>query len=53
MSNIWQLKLPMAFNRLRQDNLPFINKNVVNSCINYELNTWFRDLNTDFTLGNC
>ena len=42
----------MSFNRLRQYNVSFIHKNVVNLCISDELNTWLRDLNTDFTLGN-
>ena len=31
----------------------FLHKNVVNSYVSYELDTWSRDLNTDFTLGNC
>ena len=31
----------------------FIHGNVVNLYISYELDTWSRDLNTDFTLGNC
>ena len=31
----------------------FIRRNVVNLCISYELDTWSRELSTDFTLGNC
>ena len=33
--------------------MSFIQKNVVNLYIKYELDTWPRDLNTDFTLDNC
>ena len=38
---------------LKQDGLSFLQKNVVNFYGSYELDTWSRDLNTDFTLGNC
>ena len=31
----------------------FLHKNVVNLFISYTLGTWSRNLNTDFTLGNC
>ena len=31
----------------------FVHGNVVNSYISYGSDTWSRDLNTDFTLGNC
>ena len=31
----------------------FLHKNVVHLYISYKLDTWSRDLNTDFTLGNC
>ena len=30
-----------------------VHQNVINSCIYYILDPWSRDLNTDFTLGNC
>ena len=30
-----------------------IKKNVVDLSISYQLDTWSRDLNTDFTLRNC
>ena len=38
---------------LKQDSVSFIRRNVANLCISYELDTCSRDLNTDFTLGNC
>ena len=38
---------------LRQDSVSFLQKNVVNLYISYESDTRSRDLNTDFTLGNC
>ena len=31
----------------------FLHKNEVNLYISYELDTWPRDLNTDFILDNC
>ena len=31
----------------------FLHKNVVHLYISYKLDTWSRNLNTDFTLGNC
>ena len=37
----------------QEDKTPFTPKNVVNIFIVYELNTWSRDLNTDFTLKDC
>ena len=39
-------------NCLRQDSMPFLQKNVVNLYIMYELDTWARDLSIDFTLVN-
>ena len=33
--------------------MSFLHKNVVNLYIIYTLDTWSKDLNTDFTLGNC
>ena len=33
--------------------MPLILKKVVHLYIIYKLNTWSRDLNTDFTLHNC
>ena len=38
---------------LKQDSLSFLHKNIANLYILYELDTWPKDLNTDFTLGNC
>ena len=31
----------------------FFHKNIVNLYITYELDTWSKDLNTDFSLGIC
>ena len=39
-------------NCLRQDSISFIHRNVVSLYISYKLDTWLRDLNTDFMLGN-
>ena len=39
-------------NWLIQDNISCTHRNVVNLCIVNELDTWSRDLNTDFTLGD-
>ena len=33
--------------------MPFIHENVVNLYIFYKLDTWSKDLNIDFRLGNC
>ena len=33
--------------------MSFLHKNVVIVYISYKLDTWSRDLNTDFALGNC
>ena len=39
---------------LKQDSVSFLQKKkVVNLYISYELDTSSKDLNTDFTLGNC
>ena len=38
-------------NCLRQDSVSFLHKNVVNLYISYKLDTWSKDLSTDFTLG--
>ena len=37
----------------KQNSVPFLYKNIVNLYITYKLNTWSKDLITDFTLGNC
>ena len=37
---------------LRQDSISFTHNNVVNFFIVCKLDTWSRDLNTDFTVGN-
>ena len=33
--------------------MSFLHKNAVNLYISYRLDTWSRDLNTDFELDNC
>ena len=38
---------------LGQDSISFIHENIVNLYIFHKLDTWSRDLNTDFILGNC
>ena len=38
---------------LKQNSVSFLHKNIVNSYITYELDTWSKDLNTEFILGNC
>ena len=38
---------------LRQDIKSFIQRNVVNLCIVYDLNTWLRHLLTEFALVSC
>ena len=38
---------------LKQKRVSFLHKNIVNLYISYKLDTWSKDLNTDFTLGNC
>ena len=39
-------------NCLIQDKISFTYRNLVNVVIVYELDTWSRDLNTDFTLSD-
>ena len=34
---------------LKQDSVSFIDRNAVNLYIRYKVDTWSRDLNTDFT----
>ena len=48
-------KIKLKFNGscLKQGKSTFIPKNVVNLFVVYELYTWSRDLNTDFTLKTC
>ena len=49
-----RIKLKLKGSCLKQeDKAPFIPKNVVNLLIAYELDTWSRDLNTDFALKDC
>ena len=38
---------------LKQDSESCLHKNLVNLYISYDLDTWSRDINTDFTLDNC
>ena len=61
--NSFALRLAFIYNRrigikfkencFIQDNISFTYRTLVNSFIVYKLNTWSRDLNTDFTLGDC
>ena len=37
---------------LKRKNATFTSLNIINFCIFYELDTWSRDLNSDFTLKN-
>ena len=37
---------------LKQENVSFLHKNVANLYISYKLDTWSKDLNTNFTLVN-
>ena len=37
---------------LKEDSVSFLHKNIVNLYISYELDTWWKVLNTAFTLGN-
>ena len=37
---------------LKQDSASFLQKNIVTLYITYTLNSWLKDLNTDFTQGN-
>ena len=46
-------KVKFNGNCLKQDIVSFLHKNIVNLYITYELDAWSRDLNTDFTSGNC
>ena len=39
--------------RLKQDCVSFLHKNLLNFYILYELDTRSKDLNTDFSVGNC
>ena len=62
LDNSFAPKLSFAFNRrmvakfkrncLTQDNVYFTHRNVVNLFL-YDLDTWSRNLNMDFTLGDC
>ena len=38
---------------LKQESVSLLHKNIVNVYISSKLDTCSRDLNTDFTLGNC
>ena len=38
---------------LKHDKATFTNRNVINLFIFYELDTWLRDLYTNFTQGDC
>ena len=51
--NSAKLKLRFKGNYLKQKRAPYTPKNVVNLFIIYELDTWSRDLDTDFTLASC
>ena len=49
----WKIRVEFNGNCLRQDNIFCIHGNVVHLYIVYELDTWSRDLKTDFTLSSC
>ena len=54
MVNNSRIRLKFKGSCLKQeDKADFTPKNVVNLFIVYELDTWSRDLDTDFTLKNC
>ena len=38
---------------LKQKSVSFLYKDIVNLYISYKSDTWSKDLNTNFTLGNC
>ena len=38
---------------LKQDSISFLSKKVVNLYISYQLDTWWKDLNTDFAVDSC
>ena len=38
---------------VKQNSVSSIHRNAANLYISYELDTWSRELNTDFTLGSC
>ena len=38
---------------MKQYKATFTHRNVANLLISYELDTWSRDLSTEFTLGDC
>ena len=38
---------------LKQKSVSFLHKNIVNFYVTYELHAWSKNLNADFTLGNC
>ena len=48
-----RIRLEFKGSCLKQDRTTFIPNNVVNLFIVYELDTWSRDLNTDFSLKDC
>ena len=49
-SRIW---LKFEKSCLKEDKEPFTSKKEVKLFVPYELDTWSRDLNTDFTLKDC
>ena len=50
----YKIRLKFKGSCLKQeDQATFTSKNVVNFFVVYELVSWPRDLNTDFTLGGC
>ena len=52
--NNTRIRLKCKGSHLKQeDKAPFTPENVVNLFIAYELDTWLRNLNTDFTFKDC
>ena len=51
--NCREISIKFDGNCLRESNISFIHRNVVNKYISYKLDTWSRDLNMDFTTSGC
>ena len=55
ITEIHNSKIALKFegNCLKQDKVSFVQRNMVNIFIVYELNTWSRYLKADFTFKDC
>ena len=51
--NYSKIRIRFTGSCLKQDKVTFNPRNVVNLIIFYELDTWSRDLNANFTLRDC